>query len=442
MTGGAGWTDAAYGELADLVNARAGLVFGANRASEFEGAVRRLAGDPSAVRAYARRAETDERELDRLIAAVSVGETYFFRDPSQFAFVAETVIPSRLRERAGAPLRAWSAGCATGEEAYSLAMLFARLGVAGEVLGTDLSRAALVAARAGTYRPWSFRLPHSAPAEPYLVSAGRGFSVVDEIRPRVTFRDLNLAADSYPSTETGTVDLDLIFCRNVLIYLDARTIAHVAEHLLASLAPGGWLLTAPSDPPLGELAPFETVVDQAGVFYRRAGARTGTAIAGGRPGSTPAPAADRLTPPPARVPAPTRRARPRPKAITATAGQPAADSPRPGARAGGDLSAEQHYQSALRYAEAGDLTRAVEATRRALYLDRSLALGHFTLGSLLRRLGDPAGARHCFANALVRCLELPAGAPLPQGDGVTAGYLADLARRHLSLLEDEAGITL
>ncbi|MBC7818111.1 MAG: chemotaxis protein CheR, partial [Planctomycetaceae bacterium] len=168
-------------------------------------------------------------------------------------------------------LRAWSAGCASGEEAYSLAMLFDSEGWAGRshVLGTDISARALAAARRGSYREWSFRGDGAAQALRFVTRRSEEHVIADALRGRVEFKPLNLAIENYPSMAAGTVALDLILCRNVLIYFDLATVASVARRLFESLVPGGWLVTGASDPPLGEHAPFETVIAPEGVFLRR-----------------------------------------------------------------------------------------------------------------------------------------------------------------------------
>ena len=164
--------------------------------------------------------------IEGLAAAVAVGETSFFRQPEHFAWIA--------RETRGRRLRAWSAGCATGEEAWSLAAT-----IEGEVLGTDLIEGHVAAARAGTYRPWSVRAPlPEAILEP--LPDGR-LRVVDRLRAAVRFRRHNLLD---PAPEGG---FDLILCRNVLVWFTAEAARFAIANLSAALAPGGCLLFAPLD---------------------------------------------------------------------------------------------------------------------------------------------------------------------------------------------------
>jgi chemotaxis protein methyltransferase CheR len=264
--------------IAAVLARRTGLSFTPPRQPGAEQGIRRAMhrAGVADLEAYGKWIETEEAALDDLIVELTVGETYFFREPDQFAFLRREVVPTyraRVTERmARWGLRAWSAGCASGEEAYSLAMLFDSEGLAAHVsvLGTDISHAALARARKGVYRSWSLRGDGAPQARPYLARQEGGWTVVEAVRRLVTFAHLNLALDVYPSLATGTWGMDLIFCRNVLIYFDADTVAAVARRLFASLAPGGWLFLASSDPPLNQIGPFEIVVAPEGVFYRRA----------------------------------------------------------------------------------------------------------------------------------------------------------------------------
>jgi len=117
--------------------------------------------------------------------------------------------------------------------------------------------------RGGRYKKWAVRLPESAPALPFLHTEADEHRVNDAIRTRVAFRRHNLAGDESPigHAGVGTFGFDLVLCRNVLIYLDKTMLPAIVARLHASLAEGGWLITAASDPPLNELAPFDDPTD-------------------------------------------------------------------------------------------------------------------------------------------------------------------------------------
>ncbi|MFN0061748.1 MAG: CheR family methyltransferase [Myxococcaceae bacterium] len=173
-----------------------------------------------------------------LLDAVLVGETYFFRHPEHFAFVTEW---ANERTRQGATrLRAWSAGCSSGEEAYSLAGCL--LGVMGftqvEVLGTDISEKALDKARQGIYGNWSVResgpLLHSV----FVRRADGQAQVQPRLQAVTRFVQHNLLDATPPEKEP----FDLIFCRNVLVYFDDAAVFQIAQQLSEHLAPGGVVL--------------------------------------------------------------------------------------------------------------------------------------------------------------------------------------------------------
>jgi chemotaxis protein methyltransferase CheR len=319
-----------FAEVAAAVARHAGLKIPAHRYPELEHAARRgmaraRLADPGE---YARHLTEGHLPLADLVGAFTVGETYFFRDPTQLDLLQDRILPEILARRPeGHVFRAWSAGCASGEEAYSVAILLdrARPGDRWHVLGTDISRPALARARAGVYGPWSLRGPARARAAGALEQHGDRLVVPARLRARVRIEYLNLAEDVYPSVLNATSGLDLILCRNVFIYFEREVVAAVARRLHACLAEGGWLLTGLADPPLGAYAPFQSVSTEAGVVYRKP-ARGETA---GVRWSAPGGAASAATgteagPEPAPVPAPV------PRPVPARTGR-ARRSPSPGA---------------------------------------------------------------------------------------------------------------
>ncbi|MBU8896237.1 SAM-dependent methyltransferase [Corallococcus sp. M34] len=177
----------------------------------------------------------------QLVRAVLVGETYFFRQPEHFRFLAHEGIPAALR-RGGLMLRGWSAGCASGEEPYSLAaclLACAPAGVAVEVLGTDIHEASLETARRATYGSWSRR--ESAPQlfPLYMVEAdGRHVTIHPAVRRVTHFAPANLLAP--PLERWG--HFDVILCRNVLTYFSTAARDVAIAHLASALVPGGLLM--------------------------------------------------------------------------------------------------------------------------------------------------------------------------------------------------------
>ncbi|MBI3767056.1 MAG: chemotaxis protein CheR [Deltaproteobacteria bacterium] len=480
----------AYDDILGLVAVRSGLLFVAPRIDSAAAGIRRSmarAGVSDIVRYRAMLAESAD-VLDDLLVELTVGETYFFRQPEQFAFIRREVLPEIRRRRGDAHvIRCWSAGCASGEEAYSLAIVLEQEGLLRDharVYATDVSRAALAKARAATYGAWSLRGDGADAVRAYAHPRDDRHEVDDEIRRRVVIQYGNLALDHYPSLATGIGRMDLVLCRNVLIYFDRDTIHKVARHLFASLADGGWLITGPSDPLLGADAPFESIMTPAGVVYRRpilpnpvlvdapyasvenlsrplGGAAGAAAIA--RPTT-----AEHATPAPARPPAATASATPG-EALAAARRALAAGNYQDAARLTGgldddpiasalhvralaslDMSAaasaaataaarhaldpELQYLRAALLIDRGDDEDAARALRRVLYLDRSLAAAHFALGAVLRRLGDVEGARRAYRNARDLCVATAPDAVLPLTDEELAGCLITAAESELAIL--------
>jgi chemotaxis methyl-accepting protein methylase len=215
-------------------------------------AVRRAAAGLGAPAEVLRRAASRDREVvHALCQAVSVGETFFFRHPEHFRWVASSFLPDMLEGRR-TTIRAWSAGCATGEEAYSIAACLLDVlpwprNTSVEVLGTDLLERNLAAARNGEYGAWS-RRPSGPLLHPAFSDAGGGRVRIDEtVRAVTRFGEHNLLED--PPGE-----FELIFCRNVLVYFSPDAVRTAVRHLSRALAPGGALLFGSmdlSEPPPG-----------------------------------------------------------------------------------------------------------------------------------------------------------------------------------------------
>ncbi|MBU8546753.1 MULTISPECIES: CheR family methyltransferase [Roseomonadaceae] len=211
------------------------------------------------------RASIDHPDWAALLDAVTVQETRMFRAAAQIATFRELVLPTLLPTLGDGPLSLVSAGCATGEEAWTLAILAAGAGRDWQVEGLDLCRPALEAAVAARYHlgpPDALReVPEADRA--WLDIADGWFEPVAALRPRVHFRRANLLAPDLPAAAA-----DAILCRNVLIYMTEEGRVAVLRQLVAALRPGGALLLGPTDrPPPGlGLAPWHR--DIIGIWRR------------------------------------------------------------------------------------------------------------------------------------------------------------------------------
>jgi len=204
-----------------------------------------------------------EGEPDAVAALVErtvVGETYFWRHPEQFAALREVALSA---ER---PLHIWSAGCASGEEPYSLAMALLEAGRRGRgdrILATDISSEAIARARAARYAAWSLRHLPEELRRRYLRGDPPAAEVVREIRGPVSLSRNNLVTDSLPGS-----GFDVVVCRNVLIYFEPALAAEVLYKLLAATRPGGVLVLGPVELPLAQQIEVEWV-DVAGTSILR-----------------------------------------------------------------------------------------------------------------------------------------------------------------------------
>ena len=203
----------------------------------------------------------------RLIDDLTISETYFFRDQGQMELLRRELFPRLLRESEGRPLRIWSAGCSTGEEPYSLAILLDELHSKGpaQIAGTDVNQAVLQAARAGLYRERSLRSTPPLIRQNYFVQRKNAWELLPRIRDRVGFWPENLARPN-SNPRTG---LDLIVCRNVLIYFERSLIAAVLERFMRSLRPGGFLLTGHGELQGVENLPLNICSFENSIVYQR-----------------------------------------------------------------------------------------------------------------------------------------------------------------------------
>ena len=205
-------------------------------------------------------------ELERLINALTVNETYFFRDEAQFKALREQILPALItRKRAIATaigpgiqpqLRIWCAGCASGEEPYSVAMLLKELlpDLATWqilILGTDINRETLVSAQQGNYSDWSFREAQARLVQPVYFNfepATKRYQLAEEIRSMVHFAPLNLVRNEFPAISTNTTNMDLILCRNVTIYFTPQMTQQVINGFYEALVEEGWLVVGHAEP--------------------------------------------------------------------------------------------------------------------------------------------------------------------------------------------------
>jgi chemotaxis protein methyltransferase CheR len=375
----------ALAQIATLLREESGVLIGEHQHAALSTAIVRtgLASNAAEFAQIARDPAQRRQALAALIDEVTVKETSFMRDRRQLAAIPWQALHESAQAAGDGIVRVWSAACATGEEVYTLAILacesFGTNDPPVHIVGTDISGLALARANEGAYRERAVRELDAPLRDRYFTHDDATWTVNEIPRRFVEFAFHNLYRDPIPPL--GSRRLDLIVCRNVLIYFDGETIERVVEQLERALRAGGTLVLGAADALSGSA--------------RRLAASTRTA-----------PARERREPRTLRRPlgrVPQRRR----EDHIATALQAADHGRAEEALAQADailakdpLDAEAHYIRGLVELERGDARAAVASLRRALYVDPSFALAAFKLGRANEAAGDKTAALRAYEQAL------------------------------------------
>nr|AAP22922.1 CheR3 [Rhodospirillum centenum] len=428
---------------------------------------------------YLRCLESPEGEAEReaLIGELTIGETYFFRFRAQWDAFADLVVPNILeRNRALRRLHLWCAGCATGPEPYTAAILLHDLfgrrlkGWDLRILGSDLNRGFLEEAGRAVYSDWALRATPDEVRARCFDRSGRDWVLKPDYRRGVEFHRHNLVHDPFPPADGFSPDL--ILCRNVFIYFDTATNRAVVARFRDLLGDGGWLMVGHAETDVRLFDGFETVALKDTMLYRRTDRPTPRRpFARARGPARPVPCAPKgrplLRPTVRQAGVPPRRegaatALVAPPSVTAPAGAPpvpeppapvpdlperyrailellAADALPEAARLSLDWLTEDvmtpwpHLALAAVFGHRGDSARCEKALRDALYLDRTLLLAHYELGCLLRPT-DAAAARRSFRTVVGLSQRLPADGAVPGAPALTVAELSAAASLQLDRL--------
>ncbi|MVW59722.1 hypothetical protein GPY61_07250 [Massilia sp. NEAU-DD11] len=412
---------------AQRVEAATGLTFAGLRRRQFDAALERMAGalglpGAAACASWLLAGPWDDALSALCARFLTVGETYFLREPRAFDLVCDQA-RALLARGTVRPLRIWSAGCCTGEEPYSIALALRRdvpqlPPERVDILATDLNDAFLDVARAGVYPRWSFRRTDPAELAPFIQSLGDGrFEVDATLRAQVRFAQLNLASGTYPSA------MDVIVCRNVLMYFGPDQAARVVARLRAALVDGGWLVVNASEASTRLFQGFTPVYLEDAVFFRKdalpapAPVPVESAPAAARPAPAPRPEPLPAAAPTAPV-APDDAAMARVHALAQAGGREEALQCLRRAVEAEALSAPLQQRAALFALEQGDPALARHCVRRLLYLEPDSAFGHY-----LWALIEDAAGRRPRARSLLRDCRRLAGAADAELGGAAAAWL-------------------
>ncbi len=484
-----GLPEALLTQAGEFISGCMGLYFPKARRKDLERGLRSVAPefgfeDPEACIRWLISSTLSKSQIEILAGHFTVGETYFFRDKRTFAFLEEKGLPEliELRRTTGKYLRIWSAGCCTGEEPYSLAILLHKiLGDAKDwnitILATDINPVFLKKASAGIYGKWSFRDTPEWVRERYFTKTEKNqFELLPKIRKRVSFAYHNLAENAYPSPLTNTKALDLILCRNVLMYLAPDHQTQVIGKLRQCLVQGGWLITGPSESNDALSSEFGSVNFQGAPFYRK-GLMIGDwplAIEKQKPTGlaiddwqlainkqpTFSPTEHRFTndhqpdvsssqsainnhrssiqgspsPPDFQSSIDNQQSSIHLARSAANQGSlPEALGHCEKAIAADRFNPGHYYLRASILQEQGRLPEAVTDLRKALYLDQDFIPALILLGNLIRQQGNRRGSSRHFRNALRLLDRRPTEEVIPGAEGLTAGRLLEMIR---STIED------
>jgi chemotaxis protein methyltransferase CheR len=438
---------------------------------------------------------TADRDVEALAIYLTVGETYFFRESNSIKALRHHILPGLIRERSKGrkTIRIWSAGCSTGEEPYTAAMLLdmllpSRQGWDIQILGTDINNLALKKARAGIYSNWSFRGTSEALRSRYFIRAAQNrFAIKARIREMVSFEHLNLADDRlYLSGKFG--GQDIILCRNVMIYLTPEMTKKVIRRFHRCLNQGGWLMVAPSEAFLLRDSRFTPVLLNGTTLYRKDGDKREKMVFNADPPQVPTPdffseplsSEPVFSSPEPVLPAPSSRVFAHEEEEQDRLYNEALDSFKKGRRREArallegllgkdDQAMKQSRVSTLMarvLADLGDLDKAEECCsmaletsktdpelyhlmamirleqgrerdavrelKRSLYLDPDFIASHFILGSIALDNGRKSEASRYLQNAVALLDRIPEGNELPQLGDMSAGRLLEIISNMLS----------
>jgi chemotaxis protein methyltransferase CheR len=285
MSGGAGevsLSPADFDRYRAIVRQRAGIEIPDARRTELEKGVNaalELTGAADVDALYDLLAEKGPRgtaAFEAMVPAITINETHFFRNRPQMTVLEKEILPQLIEARRSTRrLRIWSAACSSGEEPYSLAILIDRLLPDRDkwdvlIHGTDIDPTALAKAHTGLYGNWSFReVPQDIKDEYFTRLDEHRFELAPKIRRMVRFSRLNLVDDPYPSAETLTDRMDLVVCRNVLIYFREEVIQRIVDRFHDSLVDEGWLVVGHAEPSQEIFHRYEVTNFPGTIVYRR-----------------------------------------------------------------------------------------------------------------------------------------------------------------------------
>ncbi len=463
-------------ETSELIAAQLGLSFPKERWNDLERGLSSAAKelglkDAEAAAQSFLTNHIDKNQIEILASHLTIGETYFLREKQSFRLLETNVLPEIIQKHKDTDkrLRIWSAGCCTGEEPYSIAILLHDLikdlnDWNITVLATDINQRFLRKAINGVYSEWSFRdTPEWIKEKYFNKTINKQYELIPPVKNLVKFSYLNLADDNYPSLLTNTNAMDIIFCRNVLIYFKQEAVQKTAGKFYNCLLDGGWLLVSQSETSSVLYSNFCAVNFPDTIFYKKDKNKGQPALY--LPGQadvyhSPLELMD--------IPVETQNAQPEEKMLSNEFEEnlfPAEDDKKEEvgtavhgrdiylariyanegrlsealelcekAIAVNKLDPAYHFLLAVILLECGQNEDAILSLKKVIYLDHNNLLAHFTLGNLLWQSGRTKESQKHFRNALAATSAYQPETILPEADEMTAGRIKEIIQ---SMLQKE-----
>jgi chemotaxis protein methyltransferase CheR len=428
------------------------------------------------------KATLTKNEIETLASYLTVSETFFWREPQVFSALTDFVLPEliaakRNREK---KIKIWSAGCSTGEEPYSLAILLHKIipdikDWEITILATDINQKSLDKALSGIYTQWSFRNSPSWLKPHYFQNLKDGrYEIIPTIRNRVTFSNLNLTEEIYPSYSNNTESVDIIFCRNVLMYFSEDWINKIAKQFFHSLTKGGWFVVSSCELSSEAFVDFAPVNFPGAILYNKDKKKYGAVNSSFKSTvtDTPYPFLKDLS----ALPIPKLKEtvekidftlttafnlnEPKTAEVESTGASKAdLDSNIPDgntvtadikiralANAGNLIDALSlcneeiakdklaiglYFIRASVFQELNQLEDAIASLKQAIYLDPDFIMGHFTLGNLFIGQGKPKQALKYFNNVIDLLNTLSNDDIIPESEGLSVMHIREIIETNM-----------
>lgn len=391
-------------------------------------------------------------DLDELGNCLTVGETYFFRDKKLFEVLRKNVIPNIIHsKRDSKKITIWSSGCSTGEEAYSIAILMKELLVDFSswninIIATDINLNSLRKAKQATYGEWSFRENDDTFKKRYFdMLEPKQYKLKDEIKKNVTFSYLNLVSEVYAIDSKLLQDVDILFCRNVLMYFNEEQVKKIVSRYYHIINNKGWLIVAPSESLFLNKTEFIPYSINGVFLYGKAGERKFESL-GSEDKKYNNLNFDIINREEVNLITKKKVYHTSKANFNTESVQPVVNDQevdyeelcREKANQGNlqealticekaisqnKVNPRYYYLFASIEQELGNIEDAVDALRKTIYLDSNFVMAYFDLGNLLLKLGKNREAFKSFDNVNMLLQEFKEEQSIPNAEAVTAGML-------------------